>query len=152
MPIPKLQRLHRWSLGMDKKIHPTLYDGCNYLSMLGLKLIHISKRGPRCLIQDINREKSPQSCYYPKQLYFLRLQTFKRIVLIKRCLLNIVQQVSIAHEATPIWSKALSSIMKTCDHNSFWYHISWNWVQLLCETTKKYIYIYIYIHKWIFCL
>ena len=27
--------------------HPTLYDGCrdNYLSMLGLKLIHVSKRG-----------------------------------------------------------------------------------------------------------
>ena len=26
--IPKLQRLHRWSLGMDKLFHPTLYDGC----------------------------------------------------------------------------------------------------------------------------
>ena len=24
----------------------TLYNGCNYLSMLGFKLIHISKRGP----------------------------------------------------------------------------------------------------------
>ena len=26
----------------------TLYNGCNYLSMLGLKLIHVSKRGHCC--------------------------------------------------------------------------------------------------------
>ena len=45
LSIPKLQRLHRWSLGMDKLFHPTHYNGCNYLSMLGLKLIHVSKRG-----------------------------------------------------------------------------------------------------------
>ena len=30
---------------MEKQFHPTLYTGCNYLSMMGLKLIHISKRG-----------------------------------------------------------------------------------------------------------
>ena len=44
LSIPKLQRLHRWSLGMDKQFHPTLYSGCNFLSMLGIKLIHVSKR------------------------------------------------------------------------------------------------------------
>ena len=44
--IPKLQRLHRWSLGMDKWFHPTYYEGYNYLSMLGFKLSHFSKRGP----------------------------------------------------------------------------------------------------------
>ena len=38
LSIPKLQRLYRWSLGMDKWFHPTLCTGCNYLSMLGLKL------------------------------------------------------------------------------------------------------------------
>ena len=32
---------------MDKYFHPTLYNGCNYLSMLGLKLIHVRKRGHR---------------------------------------------------------------------------------------------------------
>ena len=37
--IPKLQWLHRWSSGMDKWFHPTLYWVCGYLSMLGLKLI-----------------------------------------------------------------------------------------------------------------
>ena len=31
---------------MDKSLHPTLYNGCDYLSMLGLKLNHVSKRGP----------------------------------------------------------------------------------------------------------
>ena len=48
LSIPKLQRLHRWSLGMDKYFHPTHYNGCDYLSMLGLKLNHVSKRGHRC--------------------------------------------------------------------------------------------------------
>ena len=35
---------------MDKWFHPTLYNECNYLSMLALKLIHISKGGycPGC--------------------------------------------------------------------------------------------------------
>ena len=45
LSIPKLQRLHRWSLRMDKQFHPTLYQACNYLYMLGLKLNHVSKRG-----------------------------------------------------------------------------------------------------------
>ena len=48
LSISKLQRLHCWSLGMDKLFHPTVYNGCNYLSMLGLKLNQVSKRGPWC--------------------------------------------------------------------------------------------------------
>ena len=47
LSIPKLQRCNRWSLGIDKLFHPIHYNGCNYLSMLGLKLNHVSKRGPR---------------------------------------------------------------------------------------------------------
>ena len=39
LSIPELLWLHR----------PTLYNGCNYLSMQGFKLIHFSKRGLRCL-------------------------------------------------------------------------------------------------------
>ena len=31
---------------MDKWFQPTLHNGCNYLSMLGLKLNHVSKRHP----------------------------------------------------------------------------------------------------------
>ena len=51
--IPKLQRLHHRSLGMDKPFHSTLHWACDYLihvitwSMLELKLIHVSKKGPR---------------------------------------------------------------------------------------------------------
>ena len=48
--IPKLQWLHNWSFGMDKQFYPTYYNGCNYLSMLGLKLNHVSKRGPWSII------------------------------------------------------------------------------------------------------
>ena len=45
LSIPALQR-HRWRLGMHKEFHPTLYDECNYLSLLGFELIHIRKRAP----------------------------------------------------------------------------------------------------------
>ena len=45
LSIPKLQRCNRWSLGMDKLFHPILYNGYYYLSMPGLKLNHVSKRG-----------------------------------------------------------------------------------------------------------
>ena len=34
-------------MAMDKLFYPTFYNGCNYLSMLGLKLNHVSKRGPQ---------------------------------------------------------------------------------------------------------
>ena len=46
LSILKLQRCNRWSLGMDKSFHPTVYWACNYLSMLRLKLNYASKRGP----------------------------------------------------------------------------------------------------------
>ena len=45
--IPKLQWWNSWSLEMDKWFHPTDYNECNYSSMLGFKLIHVSKMGPR---------------------------------------------------------------------------------------------------------
>ena len=45
--IPKLQLCNRWSLGMDKEFHPTFYNGCHHLSMLWLKLRHVSKRSSR---------------------------------------------------------------------------------------------------------
>ena len=45
LSIPKLQRCNCWSLGMDKLFHTTLYWACDYLSILGYKLNHVSKRG-----------------------------------------------------------------------------------------------------------
>ena len=35
----------RWSWEIEKYFHPTHYNGSKYLSMLGLKLNHVSKRG-----------------------------------------------------------------------------------------------------------
>ena len=48
--IPKLQRCNR--LGMDKWFNPTLYWACDYLSMLEIELIQVSKR--RHWQQNIN--------------------------------------------------------------------------------------------------
>ena len=45
LSIPKLQWCNCWSLEMDTKFLLTLYNVCNYLSMMGFKFIHVSKRG-----------------------------------------------------------------------------------------------------------
>ena len=51
--ICNLQVLGCWILGTDKQFHPTLYHGCDYLSMLGLKFISADKRGPhpQCVVK-----------------------------------------------------------------------------------------------------
>ena len=47
-------------LGKDKWFHPTLYWSCNYLSMLGLKINLVSKRGSRwSTIHDHNALNTP---------------------------------------------------------------------------------------------
>ena len=45
----KHQRLHRWSLGMDKSFHPKLHWAYDCLFRLRLRSIHVSKRNPGCL-------------------------------------------------------------------------------------------------------
>ena len=47
--VPNSNGCTHWSLRMDRWLHPMLYWASNYLSMLGFKLIHFSKRGPGCL-------------------------------------------------------------------------------------------------------
>ena len=56
LSIPKLQGCNRWSLGMDKCVHPSLYWAYDYLSTLELKLIHASKRDPNYFF--INKENT----------------------------------------------------------------------------------------------
>ena len=46
LSIPKPQRLHHWSLGIDQWYHPSLYWLCYYLSMLGLNLNVLVKGNP----------------------------------------------------------------------------------------------------------
>ena len=43
-------RYNRGKLGMDRYFHPTRYNECNYLSMLGLKLNPVSKMGSSCCL------------------------------------------------------------------------------------------------------
>ena len=52
---------NRWSFGMDKYFHPTPYWACDYLSMLELKLNHVSKRGYRCE-ESVVRYQSKTKC------------------------------------------------------------------------------------------
>ena len=61
--IPKLQRLYRWSLGMDKLFHHTLYWVCDYLSMSYVypadhgSLWHPFIRGSRAYCISLSNEK-----------------------------------------------------------------------------------------------
>ena len=47
------QRFHRWRLGMDKSFHPTISWACDYLSILGLKLIHVNKGAPDLFLSSV---------------------------------------------------------------------------------------------------
>ena len=56
-PFPKHQQCNRWGVGMDKYFHYKLYQACDYLSMLGLKLNYVSKRGPgSTVVVHMNRD------------------------------------------------------------------------------------------------
>ena len=46
LSIPKLHRLHPWSSWMDKLIHPTFCNGCNYFSTPGLSWTILIKGAP----------------------------------------------------------------------------------------------------------
>ena len=61
-----------WSLGMDKNFHPTLHNVCNYLSVVGLKLNHIRRRGPSCLnlIVDGQRNTSQKIDFASSPLHY----------------------------------------------------------------------------------
>ena len=40
----------------DKQFHPTFYNGCNYVAMVGLKLSYVSLKGvPVCVGQDVGQ-------------------------------------------------------------------------------------------------
>ena len=71
--IPKPQRLHRWSLGMGKSFHPTFYNGCDYLSLLGLKLNHVSKRGHWGSWYKRNKTTHIKTCTYFMVIYCIRV-------------------------------------------------------------------------------
>ena len=71
LAIPKLQRLYRWSLGMDKSFHLTLYWACVYLFMLGLKLAHVIKSGCMRLQHELRGKSYPQTLRQLTTRFFL---------------------------------------------------------------------------------
>ena len=73
LSIPKLQRWGCRSLEMDEKFLPTLYWACDYLSILGLKLIYVSKTGPRYL-DIVSNNWSRYSCALTTILLYDNLQ------------------------------------------------------------------------------
>ena len=50
LSFPKPQRSNRWSLEMGTAIPSHTYNECDLSSILGLKLIHVSKKGPWWLL------------------------------------------------------------------------------------------------------
>ena len=87
--IPKLQRINRWSLGMDKSFHPTVHNGCNYLSILGLKLNHVSKRGHR-KIYFVQKQILLSFDYIYSLISYSLIPYFGIIFLLTHCLMHLV--------------------------------------------------------------
>ena len=76
LSILKLKRLHSWSLEMDKSFHCTLFWAYHYLSMLGLKLFHVSKIGPR-------EKRMPGYAFATLQWKFCRFEKILTIACIR---------------------------------------------------------------------
>ena len=77
LSIPKFQRCSRWSLRMDNYFNPTLYNGCHYLSMRGLQLNHVSKRGPRCSPVRLRLRQ----CLFNQNRYRYHIRSTKNITI-----------------------------------------------------------------------
>ena len=75
-PIPKLQRLRRRSLGMDKYFTPhftmvllhTRERAHTHISMLGLKLSHVSKRSPWSMRGMVTQVTPQTRCRHMKKI------------------------------------------------------------------------------------
>ena len=65
LSIPKLRRLHHWINWMDKLFRLTLYIGCDYLSILGFNLNHVSKR-----VLSFNVFSDNEHCLTPRNKQF----------------------------------------------------------------------------------
>ena len=53
-----------WRHCNDEWFHPTLYNICNYLSMLGLKLIHVCKRDGSLNCAYLAQGHQQHSCWF----------------------------------------------------------------------------------------
>ena len=85
--ITKRQLCSRWRSGMDKSFHLTFDNRGNYLSMPGLKLIHVSKRDPRDYCVTVScpflfkRTESPVQSEVQRGVMITRSIFFKKKIL-----------------------------------------------------------------------
>ena len=49
---------------MDKQFHPSPYSECNNISLPRFKLIHVSKRGPRCRTADTEEKQKLKMTHF----------------------------------------------------------------------------------------
>ena len=59
-----------WKCKVINKFHPTFYNGCNYVSLRGLRLIHVSWRSPWCIACDPFDYRQGDVCVYSLQYYW----------------------------------------------------------------------------------
>ena len=106
-----MEKLHRWSLGMDMKLHSTIYWAWDYLSMLVSTLIRVSKRGFRKLTQwylEHNKDK------------FFRLQNVVYFVQASVC-----HHVNKRFSVRPKWPRQGRQWHFLTNISEFWYNSHW---------------------------
>ena len=106
LSIPKLQRLHRWSLGMDESFHFTLHWACNYLAMLGLKFNHVSKMGHR----NVNRQSAGRFSAISSDSWeniVLPMDIYKKSIIAKETVKTNLAQLYVH------WSHIVSAVDRT---------------------------------------
>ena len=130
--IYRRQRCNLWSLGMDKLFHPTLYNACNNLSMLVLKLIHVNKRSHWWLIDARVRQLTGSilaltlvHCkvtasivrpYYRHQAIFFLLQSSKTLIPISNGCFRAIRQL-----LTLMFRMAIrNQLFKYCSVSTMW--------------------------------
>ena len=85
LSVPTLHWLHRWSLGMDALFHPTPYNGCNYPSMLEIKLIYFIKRA------SVAFQRHYESCVSCLVILFSNMGYSKTVKSLSRLLPHLLQ-------------------------------------------------------------
>ena len=87
LSIPKLQRCNHWSLGMDMYFRPIRYWTDDYLSMLRIKLDHVSKRDIRYEITK-NLRRISERHFTPTRKIVALLQSNFTLFLADECSLH----------------------------------------------------------------
>ena len=132
LSIPRLQQCSRWSMGMDKYFHPTLYWTCDYLSMQRFKFIHVCKRSPS---QVYSHHLSSLHWYWGNDIEIL--STWLALCEINprdnphKC--SVMQNVDIFLVAS------LNKLLKNL-FSCWWFEMSWcslHWISLKCTLISE---------------